>query len=203
MPYRVFITLAAALFALTGCGDDGPGIPPPPPPPPDRQNVKVERKAADLPPKTLSEPEIAALKSRITELWQAGLERDVTKVMKMSHFRLFEISGGRLAAEEAWKVAMEKFDEIGMVLVSEELGEPSPVYRSDDGYVVFVPSKVIASSDKGRAQVDGFHIAIGDVGTWKFLGSHGISKDKSLIEKLIPGLEAAAIFPTHTAKEIE
>ena len=100
------------------------------------------------------------------------------------------------------KAAFEQFDADGLEFGELKVGEVSPVYQSDDGKVVFVEYSVTAKAGENRGLVNGFYVAVGDVGKWKFLDSNGISKNPKILEVLVPGLDPDVPLPEHSARRL-
>ena len=155
-----------------------------------------------LSPKTLTADEIVALKADATALWELGVSRDIEKLVDMTLQRLIDIGGGRAATKAQLTKAFNEFDADGMVLEDFSLGNVSSVYRADDGYVVFVEHQSTISFGGSRGRVNGFYVAVGDVGRWKFIDSHGITKNPKTLRKLVPGLEPGATLPTHSVQKL-
>jgi len=125
---------------------------------------------------------------------------DVDAILDMTHPRLFEMAGGKEAMRKAAKDTIADLDTAGIEYESLEKGELSPVYTSEDGYVVFVPRTMISLMGGKRVRAETFLIAVGDTGRWKFLDSNPLRNDPSLLRKLVPGLPSELNLPINEIK---
>ena len=146
---------------------------------------------------TLSDAEIARLRSEITSMLTAFEQGSAEEIIERTHESLFALVGGREAFAKITRDAVEQLRESDVKFVSSELGTPTQTIPAGSEEVCFVPRVSVMEISGKRLKSTTFMIAIRRVGdgNWKYLDGAGLRKHPDFLSRLLPDLAPDVEYP--------
>jgi hypothetical protein len=152
---------------------------------------------------TLTEQDVAKLKSDIEVMFQSAEKGDVELILANTHPSAYVLAGGDKAAfEKAGREGAQQLLQAGVKFLSSEVGVPTRTYRAAEEEVCFVPRISVGEFQGKKVKLTGFMIAIRPVGgtTWKYLDGSPLRKNPELLQLLLPKLPTDVELPPNTAE---
>jgi hypothetical protein len=145
---------------------------------------------------TLSEQEVAKLKSDIVAMYDAFEQGEPGLLIASTHESVYPLMGGKEGFEKQFREVLEQMVQLDVKFLSSEVGTPTQTYPAGDEEVCFVPRISVMEIQGKKAKDTGFMIAIRRAGSsWKFLDGSALRKAPEVLELLLPKLTTDLKLP--------
>jgi len=152
----------------------------------------------------LSPAETDALQQDVRSLLSTFARGDTDAMIERSHPSVKRFAGGDEAYAKATRDAMKALDDMGLKVISDEVGEPTRTYAAGDEEVCFVPRTTVFTTDAQTVKSLTFMVAIRQVGgtQWRYIDGAAMQAMPELLRQLLPDLPRDVPLPSVSVEQL-
>lgn len=145
----------------------------------------------------LTPSEADALQQDVRSLLSTFARGDTDAMIARTHPSVKRFAGGDAAYAKAARDTMKALDEMGVKVISDDVGEPTRTYAAGDEEVCFVPRTTVLTIDAQTVKSLTFMIAIRPVGgtQWRYIDGAAMQAMPELLRQLLPDLQPDVPLP--------
>jgi hypothetical protein len=149
---------------------------------------------------SLTDPEVAALKADIKELYQYFETGQAEPFVDKSHRSLVTKAGGREALVQLTREALRFVASLEPKYLSSEFGTPSEIYAAGSEEVSIVPRRSRMEIRGKILKTESFLVAVRKKGggPWTYLDGAGLRDNPRMLDEMLPELERGIVLPPNT-----
>jgi len=152
----------------------------------------------------LSPAETDALQQDVRSLLSTFARGDTDAMIERSHPSVKRFAGGDEAYAKATRDAMKALDDMGLKVISDDVGEPTRTYAAGDEEVCFVPRTTVFTTDAQTVKSLTFMVAIRQVGgtQWRYIDGAAMQAMPELLRQLLPDLPRDVPLPSVSVEQL-
>ncbi|WP_088101491.1 hypothetical protein [Xanthomonas retroflexus] len=152
----------------------------------------------------LSPAETDALQQDVRSLLSTFARGDTDAMIERSHPSVKRFAGGDEAYAKATRDAMKALDDMGLKVISDEVGEPTRTYAAGNEEVCFVPRTTVFTTDAQTVKSLTFMVAIRQVGgtQWRYIDGAAMQAMPELLRQLLPDLPRDVPLPSVSVEQL-
>jgi len=145
----------------------------------------------------LSPAETEALQRDVRSLLSTFARGDTDAMIARSHPSVKRFAGGDAAYAQAARNAMKALDDMGLKVISDDVGEPTRTYAAGGEDVCFVPRTTVFTIDAQTVKSLTFMVAIRSTGgtQWRYIDGAAMQAMPELLRQLLPELQPDVPLP--------
>lgn len=145
----------------------------------------------------LSPAETGALQQDLRSLLSTFARGDTDAMIERTHPSVKRFAGGDEAYAKATRDAMKALGDMGLKVISDEVGEPTRTYTAGDEEVCFVPRTTVFTTDAQTVKSLTFMVAIRPAGgaQWRYIDGAAMQAMPELLRQLLPELQPGVPLP--------
>jgi len=151
----------------------------------------------------LSPAETDALQQDVRSLLSTFARGDTDAMIERTHPSVKRFAGGDGAYAKATRDAMKALGDMGLKVISDEVGEPTRTYAAGDEEVCFVPRTTVFTIDAQTVKSLTFMVAIRQVGgtQWRYIDGAAMQAMPELLRQLLPDLPRDVPLPSVSVEQ--
>ncbi|WP_127564192.1 hypothetical protein [Stenotrophomonas indicatrix] len=145
----------------------------------------------------LGPAETEALQQDVRSLLSTFARGDTEAMIARSHPSVKHFAGGDEAYAKATRDAMKALDDMGLKVISDDVGEPTRTYAAGDEEVCFVPRTTVFTLNAQTVRSLTFMVAIRPAGgtQWRYIDGAAMPAMPELLRQLLPELQPDVPLP--------
>ena len=153
----------------------------------------------------LSPAETNALQQDVRSLLSTFARGDTDAMIERTHPSVKRFAGGDAAYVKATRETMKALDDMGLKVISDDVGEPTRTYAAGDEEVCFVPRTTVLTVDAQTVRSLTFMIAIRQVGgtQWRYIDGAAMQAMPELLRQLLPDLQTDVPLPPVSVERLQ